>query len=36
MLAGRGTHFQIWSKTNFDKVLEIETGQEDDDELGIF
>lgn len=36
MLAGRGTHFQIWSKSNFDKVLEIETGQEDDDELGIF
>lgn len=36
MLAGRGIHFEIWSKTNFDKVLEIETGQEEDDDLGIF
>lgn len=36
MLAGRGIHFEIWSKANFDKVLEIETSQEDDDELGIF
>ena len=36
MLAGRGIHFEIWSKENFDKVLEIETSQEEDDELGIF
>jgi DNA-binding transcriptional regulator/RsmH inhibitor MraZ len=36
MLAGRGIHFEIWSKTNFDRVLEIETSQEEDDELGIF
>jgi DNA-binding transcriptional regulator/RsmH inhibitor MraZ len=36
MLAGRGIHFEIWSKANFDKVLEIETSQEEDDELGIF
>ncbi len=36
MLAGRGIHFEIWSKTNFDKVLEIETAEDDDDELGIF
>lgn len=36
MLAGRGIHFEIWSKTNFDKVLEIETSQEEDDDLGIF
>jgi len=36
MLAGRGIHFEIWSKTNFDKVFEIETGQEEDDDLGIF
>jgi len=36
MLAGRGTHFQIWSKDNFDKVLDIETTQEVDDDLGIF
>jgi DNA-binding transcriptional regulator/RsmH inhibitor MraZ len=36
MLAGRGIHFEIWSKTNFDKVLEIETSTEEDDDLGIF
>jgi MraZ protein len=36
MLAGRGIHFEIWSKANFDTVLEIETSQEEDDELGIF
>jgi DNA-binding transcriptional regulator/RsmH inhibitor MraZ len=35
-LAGRGLHFEIWSKANFDKVLEIETQQEEDDDLGIF
>jgi DNA-binding transcriptional regulator/RsmH inhibitor MraZ len=36
MLAGRGIHFEIWSKINFDKMLEIETSQEEDDGLGIF
>jgi len=36
VLAGRGIYFEIWSKTNFDKVLEIETAEEEDDELGIF
>lgn len=36
MLAGRGIHFEIWSKSNFDKVLEIETSQEENDDLGIF
>lgn len=36
MLAGRGIHFEIWSKAHFDKVLEIETSQEEDDDLGIF
>lgn len=36
MLAGRGIHFEIWSKASFDKVLEIETSQEEDDDLGIF
>lgn len=36
VLAGRGIYFEIWSKANFDKVLEIETGVEEDDELGIF
>lgn len=35
-LAGRGIHFEIWSKTNFDTVLSIETGEEEDDDLGIF
>jgi DNA-binding transcriptional regulator/RsmH inhibitor MraZ len=36
MLAGRGNYFQIWSKANFETMLNIETGQEEDDELGIF
>lgn len=36
VLAGRGIHFEIWSKANFDTVLEIETSQENDDDLGIF
>ena len=36
MLAGRGIHFEVWSKSNFDKVLGIEAGQEEDDDLGIF
>ncbi len=36
VLAGRGIHFEIWSESNFDKVLEIETAEDDDDELGIF
>ena len=35
-LAGRGIYFEIWSKTNFDKVFEIESATEEDDELGIF
>ena len=37
VLVGRGIFFQIWSKANFATVLEIESGQaDDDDELGIF
>jgi len=36
MLAGRGIHFEIWSKANFDIKLGIEMGQEEDDDLGIF
>jgi DNA-binding transcriptional regulator/RsmH inhibitor MraZ len=36
VLAGRGIHFEIWSKANFDTTLNIETNQEEDDELGIF
>ncbi len=35
-LAGRGIHFEIWSKTHFDKVFEIESDNKEDDELGIF
>ena len=36
VLAGRGIFFEVWSKSNFEKVLEIETGEEEDDDLGIF
>ena len=36
MLAGRGIHFEIWSKTNFDAVLDIETSEEEEDDLGIY
>ncbi len=36
ILAGRGIHFEIWSKTNFDKYLAIETGEEAEDDLGLF
>jgi len=36
VLAGRGIHFEIWSKENFEKVLEIETSHREDDDLGIF
>jgi MraZ protein len=36
VLAGRGIHFEIWSRANFDKVLELETAQDEDDDLGIF
>jgi len=36
MLAGRGAHFEIWSKVNFDKMIDIEMGQPEDDDLGIF
>jgi len=36
VLAGRGIHFEVWSKSNFDRVLEIETADEEDDDLGIF
>lgn len=36
-LAGRGIHFEIWSKANFERVLEIEAKTKDeDDDLGIF
>ncbi|MFT3991454.1 MAG: division/cell wall cluster transcriptional repressor MraZ [Luteolibacter sp.] len=36
VLAGRGIHFEIWSKKNFERVLEIETAAEEEDDLGIF
>ncbi len=36
VLAGRGIHFEIWSKANFEKLLEIETSQDVEDDLGIF
>jgi len=36
VLAGRGIHFEIWSKANFDIKFEIETSEEEKDELGIF
>jgi MraZ protein len=36
VLAGRGIHFEIWSKKNFDIKLAIETSEEAKDDLGIF
>lgn len=36
VLVGRGIHFEIWSKENFAAELDIETGREENDELGIF
>lgn len=36
VLAGRGLHFEVWSKSNFDIKLAIEMSQEEDDDLGIF
>lgn len=35
-LAGRGNHFEVWSKTNFDVVLSIESRPVEEDDLGIF
>lgn len=35
VLAGRGRHFEVWSKSNFDKYHAIITGDEQDD-LGVF
>lgn len=35
-LVGRGIHFEIWGSSNFDKVLEIEISNQQDDDLGIF
>jgi DNA-binding transcriptional regulator/RsmH inhibitor MraZ len=36
VLAGRGIHFEIWSKEHFAQVFEIETHQDEEDDLGIF
>ncbi|PAW70980.1 MAG: hypothetical protein B9S30_01490 [Verrucomicrobiia bacterium Tous-C5FEB] len=36
VLAGRGIHFEIWSKANFERVLNIETREDESDDLGIF
>ena len=35
VLAGRGMHFEVWSKANHGRVLEIEQAQDEDDDLGI-
>ncbi len=35
VLAGRGMHFEVWNKANFERALEIEMQQGDEDELGI-
>lgn len=36
MLAGQGIHFEVWSKSNFDRYLAFITGPDPDDDLGIF
>ena len=36
VLAGRDLHFEVWSKENHLRVLEIEMNPDDDDGLGIF
>lgn len=35
VLAGRGMHFEVWSKTNHARVLEIEMTPDEEDDLGI-
>ena len=36
VIAGRQSYFEIWSESNFDRVLEIEQAQDDEDDLGIY
>jgi DNA-binding transcriptional regulator/RsmH inhibitor MraZ len=36
MLAGRGINFEIWSKPNFEKYFALLTGEDSQDDLGIF
>jgi DNA-binding transcriptional regulator/RsmH inhibitor MraZ len=35
VLAGRGQHFEVWSKINHLRVLEIEMATDEEDDLGI-
>jgi MraZ protein len=35
VLAGRGLHFEVWSKANHSRVLEIEMATDEADDLGI-
>jgi len=35
MLAGREEHFEVWNIKNYERYLEIERTQDDEDELGI-
>lgn len=35
ILAGRGLHFEVWSKANHARVLEIEMTPDEEDDLGI-
>jgi DNA-binding transcriptional regulator/RsmH inhibitor MraZ len=36
VLAGRNRYFEIWAKHHFDAMLKIESGEDFDDDLGIF
>ncbi len=36
VLAGRGAHFEIWSKGNFEVTLGLEMNEEEDDDMGLF
>jgi DNA-binding transcriptional regulator/RsmH inhibitor MraZ len=36
ILVGRGTHFEIWNKENFDELQRIESTLLEDQDLGIF
>jgi DNA-binding transcriptional regulator/RsmH inhibitor MraZ len=36
ILAGCGIHFEVWSKDNFDKLMEITSTEHQADDLGIF
>ena len=36
MLAGKGIHFEIWNKENFDQMLALTSAKKEEDDLGIF